>query len=252
MNVLIINDICSHGQVATNAIKPCLETVGANVYSVPTCLISSTFNKSPIAVSDTTDYLTKCLDIYDKNIKFDYIIVGFVYNKDQAYKIIDFINSQKEALTIVDPTMADNGKMYKSLNQTNLNYVKEICRVSNIIVPNITEARFLCDDFKSDIKTIKEKLKNEYKSIIITSIDNNEVFIYDKKRNIEKFVEYENIDGYYPGTGDIFVGLMVSKFISERDIYSASKYAANKISEILKSAKTDINTYNGIPISKYL
>ncbi len=252
MNILILNDSCSHGQVATNSIKPCLEKKGLNVYAVPTCLISSTFNKSPVVISDTTDYLINCLDIYSNSVKFDYIIIGFVYNEKQATKIIDFIKSQDKATVLVDPTMADNGKMYKSLDNTNLSYIKELCKNSDIIVPNITEARFLCDDFSSSIDVIKEKLKNKFNSIVITSIGKEKIFVYDKKQNTEDTITYESVEGNFPGTGDLFVGLMLSEYIFNNNIYLSSKHASDKISKILKKAKKEIDIYNGIPISKYL
>ncbi len=252
MNILIINDICSHGQVATNSIKPPLQKSGANVYNIPTCLISSTFNNTPVAISDTTDYLSECLDIYSKKVQFDYIIIGFVYNKTQADNIIEFVNTQTKATVIVDPTMADNGKLYKTLDQSNLDYIKELCKVSDLIIPNITEARFLVDDFCSDIDIVIDKLKKKYNSIIITSIDNKQIFVYDKKVSKENLITYEKIEGNYPGTGDLFVGLMIAHYISVNDLCDASKHSATKISEILKEAKADIDIYNGIPINKYL
>ncbi len=252
MNILILNDSCSHGQVATNSIKPCLEKKGLNVYAVPTCLISSTFNKPSVVINDTTDYLIKCLDIYSNNVIFDYIIIGFVYNEKQASKIIDFIAIQDGATVLVDPTMADNGKMYKSLNDTNLSYIKKLCKSSDIIVPNITEARFLCDDFNSDIDVIKEKLKSKFNSIVITSIEGKKIFVYDKKQSVEDVITYENVEGTFPGTGDLFVGLMLSEYIFNNNICLSSKHASDKISKILKIAKEEIDIYNGIPISKYL
>ncbi len=252
MKILVLNDICSHGQVAINSIKPCLEKVGANVFSVPTCLISSTFNKPKVAIEDTSKYLTQCLDIYNSEIEFDFIIVGFVYNKEQASAIMNFIKQQHKAKVLVDPTMADNGKMYQSLGEENLEYIKELCSVSDIIVPNVTEARFLTDMFQNKDVEVTKKLKKLYRSIIITSIDNKKIYVYDREKDIEEMITYDAINGNYPGTGDLFVGLMISSYLTTRDLVESSKYAAKKITDILKVAKSDIEVYNGIPISKYL
>ncbi len=251
MNILIINDYCSHGQVAINSIKPCLEKTGENIFTIPSCIISSTFNKKNVVISDNTEYLIKCLKIY-KDISFDYIIIGFIYNKIQAEYILNFIDKNKNATIVVDPTMADNGKMYKSLNEENLKYIKNLCDVSDIIIPNITEARFLCNDFDSDTDTILHKLENKYNSIIVTSIDNKKIFVSDKIMKTKETFEYKKIQGAFPGTGDLFLALMLSKYIYNKDLIQSSKYAALKIYELIRLEIKNINKYNGIQITKYL
>ena len=47
------------------------------------------------------------------------------------------------ALRIVDPVMADNGKLYAGFNESFPSKIAELCKGADVILPNLTEAAFL-------------------------------------------------------------------------------------------------------------
>ena len=48
--------------------------------------------------------------------------------------------SEKDTLTVVDPAMADNGKLYPAFDSDFPMAMAEVCRRADVILPNITEA----------------------------------------------------------------------------------------------------------------
>ena len=45
-----------------------------------------------------------------------------------------------DGISIVDPAMADHGKLYSGFDETYANAMERLCRKADIILPNITEA----------------------------------------------------------------------------------------------------------------
>ena len=80
-----------------------------------------------------------------QDITFDGIYTGYLASKQQCVQIAGFIErfSEKDTLTVVDPAMADNGKLYPAFDSDFPMAMAEVCRRADVILPNITEASFL-------------------------------------------------------------------------------------------------------------
>ncbi len=249
MKVLLLSDILAHGRVASNVISPILVDNSMDVYSIPTVLLSNIFSYQDICMLDTSEYMKNCMDMYIKNnIQFDYIIIGYVLNKNQIEIIKNFLCTQERAKIILDPIMGDNGKLYHSVNENHVKDISDLATYADYILPNLTEVNFLSKDGLSGLKKL-------YKSIIITSFkEKDKYFIkgYDHILKEEFKIEYKNIEGSFPGTGDIFLAYLVKYLSLGNNLKTSSKKASDKLYELILKEKEYIKKYDGIRIEQYL
>ena len=76
---------------------------------------------------------------------FDGIYSGYLGRDAQIAKEEDFIArfGGSGTLTLVDPAMADGGKMNPSFSDGFAAHMAKLCGKADVIVPNITEAAFM-------------------------------------------------------------------------------------------------------------
>ena len=245
--ILLMNDFVSTGKLSGNMMDSVLSYMGHKVYFLPTALISNNFSKGSVALSSTSNYLSESLGVYEKlGIDFDIIFIGYVEDSEQAELIKTYIKKiDKKPLVVLDPIMGDNGKLYKGLGQEKINIYKSLLEISDIIIPNLTEAKFLgLRDY--------EKLKGDSKKYLISGLeDENGYYNLAIDKEINKI--YTNrVDGQFKGTGDLLDALFLSFYLERKDMALASKKASQTISEILKKAKLDEEMDGFIIIEKYL
>ena len=80
-----------------------------------------------------------------EKIAFEAVYTGYLGSTQQIGMVRDLISrlSAPGALAIVDPAMADNGKLYPAFDGAYVEAMKELAFSADIILPNITEACFL-------------------------------------------------------------------------------------------------------------
>lgn len=80
-----------------------------------------------------------------EQILFDGIYTGYLASAKQIEYVQDVIKTciKRNAPVIVDPAMADNGKLYPAFDIDFVSAMKNLCSQADVILPNITEACFL-------------------------------------------------------------------------------------------------------------
>lgn len=268
--ILLINDMPSYGKVALNAMIPILSYRGYEVFALPSCLISNTLDYGKFNIIDTTDYILNCLKTYKTlNFRFDCLCTGFIVNATQVEIIKNIKNEYPNILLIVDPIMADDGKLYNSMSQKNIGYFKELCKIADIIIPNYTESLLLSsqsiDNIECDINKINIIFNSLKKigasSMIITSCllkdEKHGVFGYDHKNNNYFLIPYEFINVRFAGSGDIFSALLTDNILKGSDLESATLNTVKEISELLKAnmdkdSTLPSNHFKGLEIEPFL
>ena len=77
--ILLINDMCGYGKVASAAMLPILSYMGHITYSLPTALVSNNLEYGKFNLLDTTDYITGVFPVWKElGFRFDAIATGFI------------------------------------------------------------------------------------------------------------------------------------------------------------------------------
>ena len=226
--ILVLNDFVSKGKIAGNMMEPVLTYMGHQTYFLPTALISNSFALGKVAVLDTTDHIKESFKTWDElGIDFDIIFIGFITNESQKDLIINYIKEKNKKPTIIlDPIMADNGKLYNSIGKEKIEVYKEIMDYADIIIPNYTEASFLGLDKLDD-------LTSDDKKYLITSFADDKGFF---NLGIDKILHksyYKKLDINFSGTGDLMDALFLSYYLKIEDFNKAIDLSIAKMSEIL-------------------
>ena len=145
-HLLLINDLCGYGKVATAAMLPILSYLGVPTFNLPTALVSNTLDYGKFNILDTTDYIQGVFPVWRQlGFRFDAIATGFIASERQARIISQYcLEEEKKGATIfVDPIMGDEGKLYNGVTPATIQSMREMVAVADLIYPNHTEACYL-------------------------------------------------------------------------------------------------------------
>lgn len=254
MRVLAINDISCVGKCSLTVALPIISASGVTCDILPTAILSThTGGFSGFTFRDLSDDIPAILAHWKSlGLKYDFIISGYLGSIDQIEMVKsikrDFL---KEGGTmIVDPVMGDNGLLYTHFDQKFVDEMKGLCRIADIIVPNLTEASFLTDtDYASvnenSYETILEKLSKLCPSPSITGCDET-----DKAGNTISSVFFttegkthkystEKISGAFHGAGDVYASALVGCLARGVDMPTAVQISAEFTKNSIYQTKLD-------------
>ncbi len=265
-NILLINDMAGYGKVALSVMIPILSHMKYQVYNLPTALVSNTLDYGKFDILETTDYMKNSMRIWDElGFSFDAVSTGFLISEEQTRIVADYCRKMHRNGTyiFVDPIMGDNGKLYNGVTSKTIEYMRKMCSVAHIVMPNFTEAAFLADMYREKQALTREeaeKLLNTIHgmgagSVVVTSADvegKSATLVYDEKDNNTYTIPYDEIPIRFPGTGDIFASVLIGNYLTGRSLKSSVKSAMKTIEKLIALNRDNLDKYKGIPIERYL
>lgn len=231
--VAAIHDLSGFGRSSLTSIIPILSSMKVQVCPVPTAVLSShTGGFEGYSFLDLTDYMEQHIAHWKSlNLEFDCIYSGFLGSPKQMKIVADFMDffGHKNNLTVVDPVLGDNGKLYGTMNNEMVEEMKKLISKADIITPNFTEVTFLLNKpykkeiSESEVKEWLVELANMGPKIVIaTSVpDENShkadrktnVIAYDKENDVFWKVSCKYIPASYPGTGDAYTSVVIGSLL---------------------------------------
>ena len=254
--VLLIGDMAGYGKISLGAMIPIMSHMGFNLYNLPTALVSNTLDYGLFEILDTTDYMKNTLKVWKKlGFSFDAICTGLIVSEEQVKVVAEYCRQQqREGKRIfVDPIMGDDGVLYNGVSENTVGYMRQLCSVADIIMPNYTEAVFLSGKHK-DLEEVTEQQAREIvdelrtlgaKSVIVTSI------VVDGKGEYFK-IPFEYVPVQFPGTGDIFSALLVGSILGGHGLQESTAFSMRTVRRLILRNTENVDKYKGIPIEKYL
>ncbi len=264
--ILLINDMPGYGRVALSAMLPVLAREKYEIFCLPTVLLSNTLNYGKCARFDTTEYMKEALQTWrELGFEFDVVATGFIANDCQTEFIAEYLREQsdKGALVVADPIMADNGKLYNSITEHRIDLMRAIIAVADVIVPNITEACFLTGANYSEEGYLENDAYKIAKSlhalgagsVLITSVPLNEngnatkaVIGYETGTEHCFKLPYKEIPVKVNGTGDIFSAIIISEILAGKGLEEAAIKATDGLGRLISDNLEILSSYNGLPI----
>lgn len=253
--VLAIHDLCGVGKCSLTAALPILSAAGIEACALPTAIFSTHTAFSSFLSQDLNDFLLPMAKaIKEQNFHFDAIYTGYLANGAQAEIVSDIITLLSDADTkvIVDPAMADGGKLYTCLPPSFPEEMKKLCRRAAVITPNVTEALLLLGRDGASVPKDKggyEELilalaKEVGTSVVLTSValseDTIDCAVAEDGR--VTFVSEPYVAHGYHGTGDVFSSVLTAAYLRGRSLVDATSIAAEFVRRTIR--KTDKNNPN--------
>ena len=239
--VLTIQDISCLGKCSLTIALPVISALGSETVILPTAVLSTHTMFKNFTCKDLSDQIDPISKHWkSEEIKFDAIYTGYLGTIEQIDQVKSLFRTfrSENTVIIVDPVMADNGKLYPAFNMEYVKKNAELCSEADIIVPNITEASLMTGmEYKEtyDIDYIKEMLSrlNELgaKVSVLTgvSLEDGKTGIMGYERKTNEYYIYQNkkIDAVYHGTGDLFSSVCVGEIMQGKDWRDAMRIAAD-------------------------
>ena len=274
--IVLFNDLPGYGKVALAAMVPLFSRMGHFPYQVPTAVVSNTLDFGKFRIQDMTDYMRDTIKVWDElGFDPDCICTGFVLSEEQVELIGDYIRSRKPRinaienvnngrLVMVDPIMADGGKLYNGIGMERVAAMRKLVSYSDVMVPNMTEAGFLtgiCPGRErasaSELRELVDGLhKLSGKSVVITSAQDSEtdehlVCGYDHKSGQYFRVPFTFLPVRVAGSGDIFSTVMTGKLLNGESLEAAVREAVRVLTTLIQENQSHLDEYKGILIERY-
>ena len=256
--ILTIQDISCVGQCSLTVALPVISACGIETCVLPSAVLSThTAGFSGYTFRDLTDDMPAIKDHWVKeNIKFDAVYTGYLGSTKQIGYVADIMNTvaSDSCINVVDPAMADNGKLYPGFDDEFVEAMKDLCAKADYLVPNITEACFLTgSEYKTeyDREYIDDLLKKltalGSKNIILTGVsyapEKTGVVVYEK--GSYSYYEHDKLANSCHGTGDIYASAFVGALVRGKSAYDAARIAADYTVECIKATAEEDNHWYG-------
>lgn len=256
--ILTVQDISCVGQCSLTVALPIISACGVETCVLPSAVLSThTAGFSGYTFRDLTEDMPAINEHWAKeNIKFDAIYTGYLGSTKQIDYVADIIASagKDNSFAIIDPAMADNGKMYPGFDAEFVEAMKGLCGKADYVLPNITEACFLTGtEYKTEydreyVDLLIEKLSAlGCKNIILTGISYEKgktgVVVYEN--NEYSYYEHEFLPNSCHGTGDIYASAFVGALVRGKSAYDAAKIAADYTVLCIKATAEEDNHWYG-------
>lgn len=257
--IATIQDISCIGKCSLTVALPIISATGVETAIVPTAVLSTHTQFSGFTFRDLTDDLEAIRDHWKKEgFKFDALYTGYLGSLRQ----IDIVKSyfkefgSEGAIKIVDPAMADNGKLYYGFDEAFAKEMGTLCAESDIALPNISEAALMLgidypgeDASENTIKDILKKLSGiGIKFPVITGVtlsDGTFGFLgYDSAK--DEFISHgeEKVPYKSHGTGDVYASAFTGALANGKSIYDSLVIAAKFTTACIRNSYNDPERVN--------
>ena len=255
--VLTIQDISCVGQCSLTVALPIISACGIETSVLPSAVLSThTMGFTGFTFRDLTDDMPDiCAHWKKEGLTFDGIYTGYLGSAKQIEYVQSIITDTAAdgCLVVIDPAMADNGKLYPAFDLAFVEEMKKLCAEADYLLPNITEACFLTGmDYRTEYaQSYIDELVSKLcalgaKNVILTGVSyakgRTGVVVYENGE--KQYYGHEQIAGGVHGTGDIYASAFVGAKLRGKTAYEAAKIAADYVVEcILESQKDPGHTY---------
>lgn len=258
--ILTIQDVSCVGQCSLTVALPIISACGIETAILPSAVLSThTAGFSGFTFRDLSCDMLKIKDHWVKeNIDFSAIYTGYLGSKEQVDYVLEIYNStlKKGGAFIVDPAMADNGKLYPIFDMEYVKAMAKLCTKADYIIPNITEACFLTGiEYKEEYdkayidNLLKALTLLGCKNVILTGVSYEKgktgVVVYENGNYA--YYEHEKLANSCHGTGDIYASVFVGAFVQGKTAYESAKIAADfTVNCIKETTKVENHWYGAV------
>lgn len=246
--ILTIQDISCVGQCSMTVALPILSACGHEVCILPAAVLSThTGGFGKPEVCGLSDHLNAIWRHWKREgITFDAIYTGYLGSieaVDIASQIMDEL-LVPGGKTIVDPAMADHGKLYSGLSERYAEAMQALSMRADVMLPNITEAAIMTgmpyrdDPDEAYILEMLSKLGG--KDIVLTGagIEQGKTGAAMRNAGAVSFYLHDRVNRNFHGTGDIFASAFTGAWLQGKNIMRAVQIAADYTRLCIQ------NTYN--------
>ena len=263
--ILTIQDISCLGQCSMTVALPILSACGQETCIIPSAVLSTHtggFTKPHIR-DISMDIPAISAHWQRENVAFDAIYTGYLGTKEQIDDVAQVFDAllKPEGKIIVDPAMADHGKLYSGFDMEYARAMGELCKKADVILPNLTESCLLtgCEYRESyDEAYIEDVLFRLHamgmKKVVLTGVSfcpqETGVMLSDGAKTT--YYRHKKLQRSYHGTGDIYASTFVGSWLGGKTMEEAMAIAADYACQCIEATISDENHTYGTKFESVL
>ena len=250
--LLTIQDVSCVGQCSSTVALPLVSACGVECAVLPPAILANhTGGFKTWSFADLTGELKKVEAKWvEQGIRFDAFYTGYVCEShiDPILSIFDSC-SEKGALRVVDPAMADNGVLYAGFGPDFPSKMARLVKGADYVLPNLTEAALLVGAqpklsgyTKGELEDLIAKLHAlGAKNVVLTGVS----FSPDELGSAVSdglSVKYDfnpKLDKMSHGTGDVYASVFAGAVLRGKSALDAAALAADVVCEAIKATEDD-------------
>lgn len=241
--IAAVHDLCGYGKCSLGVAIPVLSAAGCDVCPVPTGLFSSHTAFPGWYMHDTTEMLEDYLAAWRGiGVDIDAVYSGFLGAPEQVDRIKEIYETYPKALRVVDPVMADHGKVYPTYTEELCTAMADLASSADVLTPNLTEAAIILGEpigeqwrgvdipDEEAKRLVDALLAHGAKSVVLKGIQRNDGII----RNFlgtqsGEFVEINNelLPYMLHGTGDLYCSALLAGIMAGKTLKEAVAFAGD-------------------------
>ena len=252
--IMTVQDISCVGKCSLTVALPIISAAGVEASVLPTAVLSTHTAFPKFTFKDLTDEIQPINDtLKELNINFDAIYTGYLGSFRQLELVERFIDDfKKECFVLIDPVMADNGKLYSGFTPEFAARMAELVKKADLVVPNLTEASFMLGipyTTEYDEQYIKDVLKKltdlGCSRAALTGIsfeaDKIGVYSYDSISGRYYYYANEKLPVAYHGTGDVYASAALGAIMRGISVEDSLRIAVDYTLLCMKKTESDPN-----------
>lgn len=256
--VLTIQDISCLGQCSLTVALPIISACGIETCVLPSAVLSThTGGFSGYTFRDLTEDMPAIRAHWQKEgVAFDAIYTGYLGSTKQIEYVADIFDTlgAPGCKKIIDPAMADNGKLYPGFDAAFVEAMKGLCAKADYLVPNITEAAFLTgQEYRTEYDRayidalLGAMLALGAKNVILTGVSYTpgKTGVVVLTGGQYRYYEHDKLPNSCHGTGDIYASAFAGALVRGKCAYDAAKIAADYTVECIKATAQIDNHWYG-------
>ena len=263
--ILSVQDISCVGQCSLTAALPILSVCGLETAVLPTAVFSThTGGFTGYTFRDLGDDIPAIRAHWEREgIRFSAVCTGYLSSPRQAEDVLAVMDSLllPGGLRIVDPAMADAGRLYAGLPESLVPAMARLAFSADVILPNLTEAAILtglpyrpvCD--AGYARMLTDALLDEgAKTVVLTGVrrDDQTTGVAVRTRDKLELYTHPRVERVCHGTGDVFAAAFTGAYLRGQDAFSAAKLAADFTLESIRRTLDDPEHWYGVDFEQAL
>ena len=251
--ILTVQDISCVGRCSLTVALPIISAAGVETAVLPTAVLSTHTMFPKFTFCDLTDEIEGISKTFSElDITFDAIYTGYLGSFRQLGLVSELIDRHRtdNCMIVIDPCMADNGKLYKGFTPEFAEAMAGLCSKADLILPNLTEACLMLGvpyTESYDEAYIRDILKRlcglgaKRAALTGISFDPSKLGCYSYDSETDSFFSYFNdrMPVQYHGTGDIFASATLGAMMYGHTTESALAVAVDYTLECIRLTMAD-------------
>ncbi|UQS81938.1 PfkB family carbohydrate kinase [Bombilactobacillus folatiphilus] len=211
---LIAEDWSSWGNISLQSATTIFQILGIASVKLPVNLLATHPGHDVNAPQLPLDHWLATVLDYWSDVEFSGLALGYLGNQALIELWVQYLVQHQLPLVVIDPAMADHGKLYGSLPADYVQWQRKLLPFADVLTPNLTEAELLLDQKVTTKTQLREALlalqqQIHGQDVVITSVRmQDQIGCAYLDGECLRTIFYPAAPSGHAGSGDLFTSIL--------------------------------------------